>query len=134
MKGNFEPDREMTRGEFAAIIVRSLGLKPEGNNSAFTDVNSSDWNYGYIETAYKYNIISGYEDNKFKKEDKITREQAMVMIARAMKITGMKIEFSDSEIDSILSNFEDSNKSSEYAKNGIATCIKNGIISGKMEI
>jgi len=41
--GLFDPDRDITRAEFAAIIVRALGLKPESEASFFSDVKELDW-------------------------------------------------------------------------------------------
>lgn len=131
--GLFEPDRDITRAEFSAIVVRALGLKPGTGKNPFADVKSSDWYCGYIETAYQYGIISGYGDGNFGPMDKITREQAMTMIARTMKITGLKVEFAAGDIENLLKGFKDSDKSAEYAKTSIATCIKTGIVAGRGE-
>ena len=127
----FEPDRDITRAEFAAIVVRSLGLKPGTGNNAFTDVKSTEWYCKYIETAYEYGIISGYGNGKFGTTDKITREQAMTMIARAMKITGLKVKFKADETQKLLAAFGDSAQSSAWAKGSMAACVKSGIVSGK---
>lgn len=127
----FEPDRDITRAEFAAIIVKALGLKPGMGTNPFTDVKNSDWCSDYIKTAVEYNIVSGYDNGQFGLTDKVTREQAMTMIANAMKITGLKVEFSEGEIEELLSDFSDSIISSDYAKASIATCIKAGIVSGR---
>ena len=37
-------------------------------------------------------MVFGYDDGRFGPNDKITREQAMAMIARAMGITGLEVE------------------------------------------
>ncbi len=127
----FDPDRDITRAEFAAIIVRALGLKPGTGSNLYTDVSDIAWYCDYVKTATEYKIISGYGNNKFGPIDKITREQAMTMIARAMNITGLKVEFETGEVDKLLAGFEDVDKSASYAKNSISACIKTGIISGK---
>ncbi len=128
---NFEPDKDITRAEFAAIIVKALGLRPEIGNSTFTDVNDSAWYSAYIKTAFEYNVISGYGDGKFGPLDKITREQAMTMIARAMKITGLKVEINSDEAEMLLTGFGDLVQSSAWAKEGVVSCVKAGIVSGK---
>jgi len=127
----FEPGRDITRAEFAAIMVRALGLKPGTANEIFSDVKATEWYGGYIETAYEYGIISGYGNGKFGPNDKITREQAMAMTARAMKITGLKVELADGELDKTLAAFTDSGSAADYAKPAIAACVKTGIVSGK---
>lgn len=57
--GLFHPERNVTRVEFAAIIVRGLGLKPEPATAHFTDVKVTDWYNGVFNTAYAYNLDSG---------------------------------------------------------------------------
>lgn len=87
---NFDPDQDIIRAEFAAIIVRGLGLKTENNTIPFSDVKSADWYSSFISTAHSYNLINGFEDGTFRPLEKITRVQAMVILAKAIKITGLK--------------------------------------------
>ena len=65
--GKFMPDNTITRKEFAAVIVRFLGLESTAQSikgeSAFNDVNESDWAIGYIKLNYEMGIINGYGDN-----------------------------------------------------------------------
>jgi len=130
--GRFEPDRDITRAEFAAIIVKGLGLMHPGTGKdIFGDVTKDSWYYDAVAIAYEYGIIDGYGNGSFGPEDKITREQAMTMTARAMKLTGLKVEFKENEAEKLLSGFEDASNSSDYAKNSIASCIKTGIITGR---
>ncbi len=130
---HFEPDRNMTRAEFAAIIVRALGLKPIDGANVFTDVADSQWYCGYIETAAAYGIITGYDDKTFGPSDLITREQAMTMISRAMQLTGLGADQSSDEMAALLAAFSDDASVSSYAKAGIAACLKTGIVSGTIE-
>jgi len=128
----FEPDRDITRAEFAAIAVRALGLMSPGTGKdAFIDVMKKNWYYDAVSIAYEYDILSGYGNGKFRPDDKITREQAMTMIARAMKITGLETGMADGEADKLLTSFTDANSAAEYAKANIASCVKAGIVSGR---
>lgn len=129
----FEPDRNITRAEFAAIIVRALGLGSVSGKTLFKDVSGADWYNGSVITAAEYKIISGYGNGKFGPNDRITREQAMSMVANAMKLTGMTVEFTDVESDSLLAGYADSNKASEWAMAGIVKCVKSGLVSGKSD-
>ena len=76
-------------------------------------------------------MISGYGDSNFGPNDKITREQAMTMISRAMKITGLKVEINSDETEKLLAGFGDSLQMSAWAKEGMVSCVKTGIVSGK---
>lgn len=131
--GLFAPDRDVARAEFAAIIVRALGLKPESGKSQFTDVKESDWYSSYVNTASRNEMVFGYDDGRFGPNDKITREQAMAMIARAMGITGLEVELTDGETDEVLEEFSDAMSSSDYAKSSIARCVRAGLVAGKSD-
>jgi len=130
----YEPDRDITRAEFAAIVVRALGLmRPGTGKDTFTDVTKGNWYYDAVSIACEYGIIYGYGDGKFGPDDSITREQAMAIIARAMEITGLKVELADGEADRLLGGFTDAGSAAEYAKANIAACVKAGIVSGRSE-
>jgi hypothetical protein len=128
--GNFNPDHDITRAEFAAIVVRALGLAPGTEESGFSDVTLMDWYNGYVETATAYGLITGYGDGTFGPNDTITREQAMAIIARAMEITGLDADLTGSEISSLLAEYTDSTSASDYAKGSIAVCIETGVVNG----
>jgi hypothetical protein len=129
--GSFQPDRDMTRAEFAVTLVRALGLKSSSSASPFRDVNKTDWYSGYISTAYQYGIVAGYGDGSFAPKDTISREQAMAMIANTMHITGLAAGLQPGEADQLLAAYADSDKSSAWARSDIAQCLKTGVISGR---
>jgi len=53
------------------------------------------------------------------------------MVLRAMKITGLKLEFNEGEMEQLFSEFKDSDNTAGYAKSGAAACIKAEIILGR---
>ncbi|MEA5038621.1 MAG: S-layer homology domain-containing protein [Clostridiaceae bacterium] len=128
---NYEPNRNITRAEFAAIVVRALGLDTGMGNSSFNDVSPAAWYYGYIQTAVGYGIVNGYTYETFGPNDPITREQAMTMIARAMKITNLEVSLTDSELSKLIGAFLDGSSASNYAEDSIAACLKTGIVLGR---
>lgn len=128
--GNFAPNRAITRGEFASMIVKALGLKGTAFSDRFSDVKKSDPYYQAIYTAYEYGIIAGYSNGKFGTQDLITRQQAMIMISNAMMIAGMDGSISETEIRSQLNLFKDSSDISSSAKQAASICIKYGIFGG----
>ena len=125
---NFEPGRTMTRAEFAAAVVRALGLTPV-SNTVFADVSETSWYAPYAGTANTYGIVTGTSVTEFSPCDTITREQAAVMIFRAAKLCGMDAEMTDSEIRDTLAQFSDYTKSSGWASGALAFCYGQGILS-----
>ncbi|KQO18347.1 hypothetical protein ASF12_06945 [Paenibacillus sp. Leaf72] len=129
--GLFNPNRDISRAEFAAVIVRGLGLRLENGAASFSDVSASDWYSSAIHTAYAYHLIDGFEDGTFRPNDKITREQAMVIIAKAMTLTNLKAQLANEAAAQTLLPYKDAANAAEWAKNGIADSVLAGIVSGR---
>jgi uncharacterized repeat protein (TIGR02543 family) len=127
----YNPDEDMTRAEFAAIVMRGMGMKPFDGKSPFADVTVSDWYYSAVLTAYDYDLIEGFEDGTFRPQEKITREQAMVILSKAMVITGLKENLTDKSIDELLKPYTDAADVSEWAKAGVAASLQAGVVSGR---
>ncbi|MFD0697550.1 S-layer homology domain-containing protein [Paenibacillus sp. GCM10027628] len=127
---HYNPNAAITRAEFAAIIVRGLGLPENGKTSAYGDVKSGDWYVGAVAKAQEYGIINGYEDGTFRPSKTITREEAMAMIARAMKLAGLDTNVSGADATSALASFTDSAAVDAWAKQAVAATVKSGLVKG----
>ena len=127
----FGPDQEITRAEFASLMVRGLGIRPETEPAPFSDVKASDRYSSAINSAYAYRLISGFEDGTFRPKDKITREEAMVVVAKMMVMTNLKAKLSAQDTDTILQPYSDADEISSWARSGIADSIQAGIVSGR---
>ncbi|MHA7967761.1 S-layer homology domain-containing protein [Paenibacillus sp. CAU 1782] len=129
----FNPNKDITRAEFAAMVVRGLGLRLGEGTNPFSDVKEQDWYLGAIQTAVSYNLIAGFEDGTFRPNAAITREQAMTIIARAMKLTGLAATTGTPNADEIFSAFEDSATASGWSKESIALTVKAGVVGGRSD-
>lgn len=127
----FAPDRNITRAEFAAILVRGLGLRPENGTSGFTDVDHSDWYNGAVQTAFEFGLITGYEDGSFRPQEAISREQAMLMVSKAMAITELPGLQAGESANRVLEGFSDVDTVASWALNGVIDSVRAGIISGR---
>jgi hypothetical protein len=125
----FAPDRDITRTEFAAIIVRALGLKAS-DSADFTDVKAGSWYCGAVAAAYKYGIVSGYGGGAFRPDSKITRQEAMAMTARAMKVAGMDTAITEEDTSNELAKFMDGKNFSNWARQPAAAVIRSGLAVG----
>ncbi len=87
---NFEPNKGITRADFAEYIVRALGIYREGEHeNTFKDVSATGDRTLAVLIANEYGIVTGYSDGTFRGGNQITREEAMTMYQRAMKITDL---------------------------------------------
>lgn len=125
---SFDPDATMTRGEFAAIVVRGLGLS-EKAGSVFADVPAQSWYAGYVGSAYSYGIVSGVSAGAFNPEGTITREEAAVMVARAAKLCGLDTALGAGAVRDMLAQFTDYITASDWARPSLAFCYREDILS-----
>ena len=124
---SFDPDANMTRAEFATIVVRALGLTPKASQ-VFTDVTAEKWYAAYIGTAHQYGIVNGVGDNRFEPEGTITRQAAAAMVARAAKLCGMDTTMDNGAARDILAQFADYVTTDEWARESLAFCYSSGIL------
>ncbi|MFR3568586.1 MAG: N-acetylmuramoyl-L-alanine amidase [Paraclostridium sordellii] len=116
--GTFKPDNSITRAEFVKILNKAFGYTNVGKEN-FSDVNPSDWYYNDICIGVNAGYINGYEDNTFKPDKQITREEASKIIATALNLKG------DGNL-----NFKDSSEISNWAKSYVDALSDNNIING----
>ncbi|MBE9917435.1 S-layer homology domain-containing protein, partial [Paenibacillus donghaensis] len=127
----FSPNRNVTRSEFADIVVLGLGLKrQDAPQNIFPDVPESAWYLGSVALANEYGIVRGYNDGKFYGNQEITREQGFAMIALAYRMVNPKAELTEEQIASALAAYEDAESVSKWAKADAAQLINAGIIEG----
>lgn len=82
--GAFRPEAPMTRAELAACLSRaadSLG-KQQGETKRFADVSAEKWYASDVDKAASLGLISGYADDTFRPENKVTRAEAVTMMNR----------------------------------------------------
>lgn len=87
--GLYAPNDFVTRGQFAKMIVKALNLEADITHN-FTDVPKTHIFYKEISTLATLNITLGKGDNKFKPNDKVTREEIALFISRALQISSTK--------------------------------------------
>ncbi|MHA7966874.1 S-layer homology domain-containing protein [Paenibacillus sp. CAU 1782] len=127
--GLFQPDKAITRAEFAAIVVRALGLKAEQGPVPFEDVQPSQWYAGAVATASAYGLINGYEDGTFHPSETITREQAMAILYSAMHVTGLGTDRTPNE--ELLAAYQDENEVSGWARNAVSAVLTEELVFGR---
>ena len=116
--GSFKPERNITRAEFVAILVKGFQL-PANKGEVFNDT-AGHWGQDAISTAYAAGIISGYNDRYFGPDDPVTREQMAVMTVRATRLSNV----------SNPQNFSDNQTIAPWAKEAVVAVRSRQLISG----
>ncbi|WP_276356448.1 S-layer homology domain-containing protein [Cohnella caldifontis] len=123
----FDPDGRVTRAEFAAMLVRALGLSDKRGEPLYSDVRSDDWYAGSVGAAREAELIFGYEDGTFRPNAPVTREQIAAMIARAIGFAGGTLPQADA---SALERFSDSSATAGWAWDSASRLVAAHILAG----
>lgn len=125
-EGIFAPKSNLTRAEFTALLVRSLGLRSNAA-SGFSDVKSSDWYASDVAAAYQAGLIQGIGNKKFAPGANVTRQEMAVILDRALKLTGVEAKASNPSFNA----YGDDAKVAPYAKDAVKSLTAAGIVSGE---
>ncbi|MEK5030419.1 S-layer homology domain-containing protein [Paenibacillus sp. FSL R7-0302] len=124
--GNFAPKNNVTRAEFAKMLIRALNLENNSAKQSFGDVSSTSWYAPYVAVAAEKGIITGRSAAQFDPNATITRAEMATMIARAVK--SQKPEAATNV--SSLSKFSDAGKIAASLKDGVAFAASNNLVIG----
>lgn len=119
--GNVNPNKPLRRCEMAMILSDMLGLRATAPISTFRDIDGSEWYARAILRCAAAGIMEGSNSMCYP-EDYITREETIVMFARALGV-----QANDAPD---LSAFTDGDKVSGWAAPYMDTLVTLGILSG----
>jgi len=124
--GSFKPDGAITRAEFVSILSRVLKLQTYNPPaSEFSDVSSSDWFYGSVESAVYAGIVNGESNVSFSPDKPITREEMATILVNAL---GQQNEAEASM--GANTGFADDASISSWAKGFVIVAAKDGLLKG----
>ena len=122
----FAPQANVTRAQFAAMLIRTLGVNAEGT-AVFADVGADKWYSAYVAAASKLGIVKGRNNNTFAPNETINREEMAVMIVRAYEVKmGQEGTAATAE-----AAFADRGLISEWAAAAVATAAELGLVKGR---
>lgn len=119
--GQFDPNGQLTCAQLATILAKLLKL-PAAKDAGFTDNTADAWYYDAINRCAAAGILNGNGDGTVTPEAPITRERAMVMLARALGIEPLR--------NPDLTRYTDAAQVSAYAQGYVAALIEAGIVGG----
>lgn len=128
VKGQFVPNGDVTRAEFAKMLVKAFGLENEAAKESFADVKDNDWFKPYVAAAAEAGLINGKSATAFDPNAKITRAEMATMAARALvKVYDYK---NVTDVKGSLKPFTDANKIHSTLQAGVALAAEEGIVVG----
>ena len=119
----FEPNSTMTRAMVVQILYARAGKPAGAPDAGFSDVKDGAWYADAVNWAKDRGITGGFEDNTFRPNDAVTREQlAVILKVDAGSAPGQKAG---------LSGFRDADKISVWAQDAIRWAVGAGLIAGR---
>jgi hypothetical protein len=133
MKGTstttFDPGGRITRGQFITILGRYAGIEDSSADhpsaTSFSDVKSTSYYAAHVAWAVENGITNGTTATTFSPNDKISRQDMSVMIARYAEAMDITLPDGSNE-----SQFKDHNKISDYATEAVYRMKAAGILQG----
>ena len=122
----FAPEATTTRAMIVSILARLEGVE-SAEAAGFADV-SDEWYATAVNWAANVGVVNGYEDNTFRPNTAITREQLAAML---MNYSAWKGEDVSARAD--LSTYSDAATISSWANDVMQWAVAEGLISGMTE-
>ncbi|ULO05928.1 S-layer homology domain-containing protein [Paenibacillus sp. 19GGS1-52] len=123
LDGTFQPNRTVTRAEFAVMLMKVLKTQDAGAQLTFTDTAKiGAWAQTAIAQAVRAGIITGYEDGGFRPNAEITRAEMAVILAKAL---------GESTEVKLTTSFADDKDIPAWAKASVDFVKQAGMVQGK---
>lgn len=124
--GTFQPERRVTRAEFAVMLVKAAKIKTAAvDKPSFSDLSAKSWSLPFAEAAKGYFFpgeISG--QTKFRPDDPALRQDAAAAMARAKGLGDQ------ADLQLLQNSFSDYAGISPENRPAIASAVKNKLVFG----
>lgn len=121
----FKPQRNISRAEFATMLVKGFNMDTCGleHKHLFTDVPNNNWANPLIAKAVDEGYMKGYPNGTFKPNSPVTRAEALCTISK-----GINSDIDQCKADEILSQYRDGNTVPNWAQIPVAKALNNGAL------
>ena len=120
----FSPEQNLTRAQAVQILYNLEGKPSVTDPASFSDL-PQDWSTDAISWAAETQVAAGFEDNTFRGQKEITREELAQMLYNYAKYRGY-----DLTADGDLSRFPDGGRIHDWAVTAMQWANGSGLING----
>jgi 2',3'-cyclic-nucleotide 2'-phosphodiesterase len=114
--------KEVTRGDYVKAVIDAMGVElGTGKTVKFEDVPDSL--KPYIEKAVELKLVKGKSETQFAPNEKITREEAVVIVANA-------VQSNETFSEDVLNQFKDNKNINQDNRDEVAKAVGLGILTG----
>ena len=116
----FYPGDSITRADFIVMLDRAYGMSAALDSGAidaqgsFVDVPGNAYYSKSVTAAKAFGVATGTDDNRFRPQQYMTRQDAMVFLKRTLDRTQLILQTSS------LSGFSDAGQVADYARDSVS--------------
>lgn len=123
--GRYSPTGQITKGDFALMLVRAFGFTASGT-VRFNDVPADSYYAQAISVAHQLGIATGY-NGYFEPRRALTRQEAMLMVYRALQADGHPL---NNGLTADLDAYRDGWQIAAEARPALGALILMGVVEG----
>ncbi|AZN39614.1 S-layer homology domain-containing protein [Paenibacillus albus] len=123
---SYSPKKHVTRAEFAAMLVRTLGLAQSGK-APFRDVLPAAWYANDVAAVQEAGLVNGYEDGSFHPNADISRQELAVILSKVLKLLDVTSAQGPKHV-----TYGDAPSFAGFAKESIQTVTDSGLMNGQV--
>ncbi|MBR2490764.1 MAG: S-layer homology domain-containing protein [Ruminiclostridium sp.] len=123
----FYPEKEVTRAQVAQILYNLEGKPQVRMENPFADVADNAWYAKAVTWAAASGLTTGKSADRFDPNASVTREQLVTFVCRYADWAGLELP----DGTATLSQYQDADQISDWAKDFIVRALEAGIIQGK---
>ncbi|KZL50109.1 hypothetical protein A2T98_09150 [Nodularia spumigena CENA596] len=118
--GSYQPDKLMTRAEYAALVAVAFNPAPKRPPFDFTDISPDFWADEALQIASRGGFISGFNDRTFRPAENVQRIQVILSL-----VNGLTLPTAD---NNALLTYTDSQTIPNYARQAVVTATQQRIV------
>ncbi|MCC5634560.1 S-layer homology domain-containing protein [Nostoc sp. CHAB 5844] len=118
--GSYQPDKPMTRAQYAALVAVAFNPTPKRPAIEFIDVPQNFWAYKALQIAASGGFVSGFSDRTFRPDQNVQRLQVIVSLVNGLGLPAAQ--------SNTLLPYTDSNTIPDYAQKAVATATQQRIV------
>jgi len=121
----YDPGASILRGDFCLMLSRAFQFDVGGTGRTFSDVPYDSYYAKAITEMYALGVVNGVGGGRFQPTANISRQDAAVMVRRALDKAGLTLP--DGSNEAALTGYQDRGQVDNYARDALGSLVRTGI-------
>ena len=121
----YEPGKSIRRGDFCVMLSRAFQFNVGSSVQGFSDVAPESYYAQAVNDMYALGIVAGVGGGKFEPSSTLTRQDAALMVQRALNQAGISVPDGNA---AALASYSDRSRVADYAKGAVSGLVQQGLL------